>query len=239
MKHQAVIIAGGQAMRMRPYTDDRPKAMAEIAGEPIISHQLKWLSANHVSQVVILVGYKAELIKTYVGDGGSFGLAVSYANEATPVGRGGALRLAAELLPDKRRGFFALNGDLLAWFNLESLFLQHKATRKLATIALARYRTTMGVAYTDGSTITAFEQSPLLPYWVNVGAYYFETRAANLLPVNGDHEEVTFPHLAQHGQLGAYKINEYWLGIDTVSDIIAATAEVEARLKTEPRRRLV
>ncbi|HEX2053554.1 MAG TPA: NTP transferase domain-containing protein, partial [Actinomycetota bacterium] len=45
---QAVVLAGGKATRMRPYTDDRPKAMVEVAGTPIVEHQIRWLKANGV-----------------------------------------------------------------------------------------------------------------------------------------------------------------------------------------------
>ncbi len=46
---QAIVLAGGKATRMRPYTDDRPKAMVEVAGMPIVEHQIRWLVDNGVN----------------------------------------------------------------------------------------------------------------------------------------------------------------------------------------------
>jgi NDP-sugar pyrophosphorylase family protein len=53
---QALILAGGQATRLRPYTDTRPKAMVEVAGRPIIDYQLEWLASHGVEQVVVSAG---------------------------------------------------------------------------------------------------------------------------------------------------------------------------------------
>src|SRR5919202_506691 len=103
---QAVILAGGQATRMRPYTEDRPKAMVEVAGAPILEHQLKWLASSDVRSVVLSVGYRADVIREHVGDGAGYGLEVAYAVESEPLGRGGGLRFAASHLPHKEEGWF-------------------------------------------------------------------------------------------------------------------------------------
>jgi NDP-sugar pyrophosphorylase family protein len=80
---------------MRPYTDDRPKAMAEVAGWPIVAHRLAWLRGHGVTEVVISVGYRAEVLQDYVQDGARFELHVRYAVEQEPLGRGGGLRFAS------------------------------------------------------------------------------------------------------------------------------------------------
>ena len=111
---QAVILAGGQATRLRPYTQDRPKAMVEVAGIPVCEHQLIWLAAAGVEQAVMSVGYRAEVIQDRIGDGSRLGIKVDYAVEETPLGRGGGMKLAAKQLPFKDEGWFAMNGDVLA-----------------------------------------------------------------------------------------------------------------------------
>src|SRR5918996_5463481 len=131
---QAVILAGGQATRMRPYPDDRPKAMVEIAGVPILEHQLRWLAAGEVRHVVLSVGYRADVIRAHVGDGSALGLHVDYAVEDEPLGRGGGLRLAAQKLPHPDEGWFGMNGDVLARFALADLAGQHERLNATATI---------------------------------------------------------------------------------------------------------
>src|SRR5438477_11700098 len=93
------VLAGGLATRLRPLTGRTPKAMLEVAGEPFIAHQLRLLRREGVSHVVLCVGYLAEQIADFVGDGSRFGLRVDY-KPAGPrlLGTGGALRAALDLL---------------------------------------------------------------------------------------------------------------------------------------------
>lgn len=224
---QAVILAGGQAFRMRPYTEGRPKAMVEIAGKPIIEHQLGWLSKNGVEQVVVSAGPLAKVIQDHVKDGSRFGLRVDYAVEDQPLGRGGGLRFAAQRLADRKARWFGLNGDVITYFPLDELESHHQKLGVLATIALAPYESNWGVAELDGDLIRGFIEKPKLDYWINAGIYCMEPEVVDFLPEEGDHEESTFPRLAETSKLGGYRIHGYWRGIDTVKDVQKATAELE------------
>lgn len=225
---QAVILAGGQATRMRPYTDDRPKAMVEVGGAPIVEHQIRWLVGNGVTRIVVSCGYRAEVLKEHLADGFAFGASIVYAIEDEPLGRGGGLKFAAKHLDDTSGRWLALNGDVICRFPIAELLAKHEQEGATATIALAQYRTTWGIADLDGELIRGFKQSPLLPYWINGGIYCFEPSLTELLPDLGDHEDSTFPELAKKGKLAAYKIEGYWKGIDTVKDIKEATADLES-----------
>lgn len=222
---QAVILAGGQASRMRPYTEDRPKAMVEVAGTPVCEHQLAWLARAGVEHAVLSVGYRAEVIQERIGDGARLGISVTYAVEDTPLGRGGGMKLAAKALPHPDEGWFAMNGDVLARFELADLVALHTRLNALATIALAPYRSNWGVATLEGDHVLGFVQSPHLPYWINGGIYCMDPDVVDLLPDKGDHEDTTFPELALAGRLAGYKISGYWRGIDTVKDLKEANQE--------------
>jgi len=224
---QAVILAGGQATRMRPYTDERPKAMVEVGGTPIVEHQIRWLVRNDVRQMVVSCGYRAEVLKEHLSDGAALGATITYAVEDEPLGRGGGLKFAAKHLPDPSSRWLAMNGDIICRFQIADLVAKHDEVGATATIALAQYRTTWGIADLDGELIRGFTQSPLLPYWINGGIYCFEPALTELLPDKGDHEDSTFPQLAKEGKLAAFKIDGYWKGIDTVKDIKEATADLE------------
>jgi NDP-sugar pyrophosphorylase family protein len=92
---QCVILAGGLATRMRPLTDERPKALLPVAGRPFVDHQLDWLARHGVTHAVLSIGYRGEMLRAHVGDGARFGLDVSYVDEGTDLrGTAGALRLA-------------------------------------------------------------------------------------------------------------------------------------------------
>jgi NDP-sugar pyrophosphorylase family protein len=225
---QALILAGGQATRMRPYTDDAPKAMVPVAGAPIIGYQLKWLAEHGITSVTISGGYKAGMITEYVGSGSRFGIRhVEYAIEDEPLGRGGGLKYAAGHLANPKAPFFVLNGDVITTFSLTALAGEHDQRQGAVTVALSPYRSNWGVAdLDDEGHIRGFIQSPELPYWINAGVYVFEPDTVALLPDKGDHEDSTFPQLAQEGRLLGYRLSGYWRGIDTVKDVIEATKEL-------------
>jgi NDP-sugar pyrophosphorylase family protein len=80
---------------MRPLTDVMPKALLPVAGRPFVDHQLAWLAGHGVTDVVLSIGYRGEMLREHVGDGARFGLRVAYVDEGVNLrGTAGALRLA-------------------------------------------------------------------------------------------------------------------------------------------------
>ncbi len=70
------ILAGGLATRLRPITTCIPKSLVEVAGAPFIAHQLRYLKAQGISDVVLSTGYLGEMIEALVKDGSAFGVRV-------------------------------------------------------------------------------------------------------------------------------------------------------------------
>src|SRR5689334_18121330 len=75
---QAVILAGGRGVRMRPLTDDRPKPMVEFHGRPFLAYVIEMLRDSGFDRVLLLLGYRAEVIQNYFGDGSRFGIDIEY-----------------------------------------------------------------------------------------------------------------------------------------------------------------
>ncbi|CAA6605047.1 Putative phosphoheptose isomerase (modular protein) [Rhodospirillaceae bacterium LM-1] len=95
-----VILAGGKASRLMPLTRDIPKSLLPVAGEPFLAHQLRLIARQGVKRVVLAIGHLADQIKAFAGDGGSFGLEITYSLDgAQPLGTGGALKQALAQLP--------------------------------------------------------------------------------------------------------------------------------------------
>jgi mannose-1-phosphate guanylyltransferase len=105
---QAVILAGGLGTRLGPLTAQVPKPMVPVAGLPYLEHQLRLLESQSIRDVVLLTGYLGAIVEDYFGDGGRVGLSIHYSRETTPLGTGGALRLAAHLLDEQ---FLVIYGD--------------------------------------------------------------------------------------------------------------------------------
>lgn len=229
---QAVVLAGGQGTRLRPYTDDRPKPMVEIPGTgmPIIGHQLAWLAAEGVTDAVISCGHLADVLQDWL-DRTRLPLRVTTVVEAEPLGRGGGLKYAARHLPHPDRPWYATNGDVWTRFSLREMAAFHKERDAVATLALARPRIPWGVVETNEfGQVLDFIEAPQSPYPVNAGVYVFSPRFAALLPDVGDHERTTFPRLARERRLAGFPLPQgaYWRAIDTAKDLTEAARELAA-----------
>jgi MurNAc alpha-1-phosphate uridylyltransferase len=96
---QAVILAGGLATRMRPFTEHVAKSMLEVAGRPFVDWQLEKLASSGFDDVIMCIGRLGAQIRDHVGDGARYGLTVRYSDEGeTLLGTAGAVRLALDLL---------------------------------------------------------------------------------------------------------------------------------------------
>jgi mannose-1-phosphate guanylyltransferase / phosphomannomutase len=138
MIRRAVILAAGEGTRLRPLTLTRPKALIEVAGVPVLEHLLALLSGHGVRQVAINLHYLPEAITDFAGDGGGWGLTVSYLREEPHLlGSGGTLRALAQagFLSEP---FFLLYGDVLTDIDLQWLAEQHRARRAALTCLLHR-----------------------------------------------------------------------------------------------------
>ncbi|MET9885122.1 nucleotidyltransferase family protein [Streptomyces sp. NPDC006430] len=230
---QAVVLAGGQGSRLRPYTDDRPKPMVEIPGTgvPIIGHQLAWLAAEGVTDAVVSCGHLAEVLQDWLA-GADLPLRVTTVVEEEPLGRGGGLKYAAKHLPYPDRPWYATNGDIWTRFSLREMAAFHGERGAVATLALARPRIPWGAVETNEfGQVLDFIESPPSPYLINAGVYVFGPEFASLLPDLGDHERTTFPRLARERRLAGFPLPQgaYWRAIDTAKDLTEAARELAAQ----------
>jgi len=114
-----MILAAGRGERLRPLTDHTPKPLIEIGGEPLIVHQLRWLSRAGVEDVVVNLHHLGAKIESRVGSGREWGVRVHYSREETLLETGGGIKKALQLLGNGR--FLVVNGDVWTDFPFESL----------------------------------------------------------------------------------------------------------------------
>ena len=105
---QAVILAGGLGTRLWPLTREVPKPMVPVGGVPYLEHQVRLLGEQSVDDIVLLTGYLGEQIEEHFGNGEDWGLSIRYSREQHPLGTGGAVREARELLAEN---FLLIYGD--------------------------------------------------------------------------------------------------------------------------------
>ncbi|NJM33016.1 MAG: NTP transferase domain-containing protein, partial [Limnobacter sp.] len=109
----AVIMAGGEGMRLRPLTENIPKPMVDIGGIPLLERQIQRLAAAGVGKVYLSLNYLGHVIEEHFSDGRKFGIEVCYLREKEKLGTAGAL----SLLPEQPEGpILVMNGDILSIF---------------------------------------------------------------------------------------------------------------------------
>jgi len=217
---KAIILAGGRGERLRPLTEDRPKCMVEVLGSPIMAYQLRWLRAHDVRSITVACGYLHEMIEAHFGSGAAFGVDMKYVLEDKPLGRGGSLKQAWLQTMGNEETVLCLNGDNISNLNINELYDYHNKYEPLATVVTTPLRSPYGIVQTDDlQTVTGFAEKPTLPYGVNAGIYVMNREILDHFPDVGDHEETTFPKLAQTGRLKAFRSHCFWRTVDTVKDI--------------------
>lgn len=107
---KAMILAAGFGTRLLPITETCPKPLIEVAGKPLLEHQIAWLRAAGVSELVINLHHLGGMIEAHLGDGSRFGISVAYSREQTLLDSGGGIAKALPLLGDAP--FIWMNGDI-------------------------------------------------------------------------------------------------------------------------------
>jgi NDP-sugar pyrophosphorylase family protein len=216
----AIILAGGEGVRLRPLTSDIPKAMINVAGKPLLQWILEWLRRNGIENIIIGVAYKKEKIIDTFNDGKALGLKINYSNHTVEGGTGEGFRLAIERHIHDDEIFLAMNGDELVDINVVDFARFHVENSGIATIAVGPLRSPYGVVDLDGVDVVGFQEKPVLQaHRVSVGTYVFSHEIKDYLPEKGDVERVVFPRLASLRKLKAYVHNGFWATINTLKDL--------------------
>jgi NDP-sugar pyrophosphorylase family protein len=224
----AIILAGGKGERLRPLTGDRPKSMVPLLEKPLLQYQVEWLRESGVTDIIVACGYLHQVIEEYFEDGSRWDVRMRYSVEDQPLGRGGALKLAFQNVPQSEPFVIATNGDNVNTQPLAPMVRQHKRTGAVATLLLTQLRSPFGIVQQRGKRIVGFREKPLLPNWLSAGVYVLSSEFFADLPDVGDHEDELFPRLAAEGRLYGFRSRTYWKAIDTVKDLNEAAAQLSA-----------
>jgi len=108
---KAVLLAAGRGTRMRELTNELPKPMIAVRGKPILQHIIEGLHAAGVEQFLIVVGYRAEVVRDFLGDGARCGVAISYTTQMVQDGTGKVVELARDFVGDD--AFVLSYGDVI------------------------------------------------------------------------------------------------------------------------------
>jgi mannose-1-phosphate guanylyltransferase / phosphomannomutase len=219
---QVVILAGGRGTRLGQHAQTIPKPMVTIGERPNLEHQVLLARRHGFSKVLFLTSHLANCIEAHFGDGGRFGMEISYCAEDPPLGTAGALRHASKELDDC---FLVLYGDVFVECDLTRLWSEHAYNRPIATLVVHPndhpYDSDLVEIDAEG-VISAIHPKPrpddqYLPNLVNAGVAAIERRILDVIPP-GRHLDLAhdvFPTLARGHSLRAYFSAEYFKDFGT------------------------
>ena len=232
----AILLVGGFGTRLMPLTKNTPKPMLTVAGVPVTEHQLAMAKAAGITEIVLATSYLSEVFIPYFGDGSKWGMKIKYAVEEKPLGTGGAIRNAAQLL-ESDESVVVLNGDVLSSHNVAEQIRQHEAHDADVTLHLTQVEDAraFGCVPTDGDgRVTAFlekMENPLTNQ-INAGCYVFNPRVISTIPLDTvvSVERETFPQLVESGaKVFGYLEIAYWLDIGTPRALLKASVDIVKR----------
>jgi D-glycero-alpha-D-manno-heptose 1-phosphate guanylyltransferase len=212
------ILAGGFGTRLGALTQGLPKPMIPINGRPYLERVIDSFARRGLRDFVLLTGYRAEIIEEHFGDGGKFGVHITYSRETEPLGTGGAIREARALLGET---FVMTYGDVLRYYDYDRFVAAHGEP------CVAVYpRRTVGNADVDGDRIIRFDKrAPELPY-IDAGFSLMPSSVIDLLPPTGpcSFEESIFPRLAAERRLACEVVDLNFFDIGTPEELARTTS---------------
>lgn len=235
----ALILAGGLGTRLRSTVPDRPKVIAEVGGRPFITYLLDQLADAGLSRIVLCTGYQADRVEACLGHSYR-GAQLLYSPEASPLGTGGALRLALPLVTSPEA--LVLNGDSYCDVPLTDFAAFHDARTAIASLALCAVedqRRYGGVSADEDGTITGFAEKADVegPGWVNAGVYLLNRGLLDSIPANQfvSLEREILPGLISRGLYG-FRSSAQFRDIGVPEAFSSAQSEFSAGGAFQPRR---
>jgi glucose-1-phosphate cytidylyltransferase len=237
---KAIILAGGFGSRLSEETTVRPKPMVEIGGKPMLWHIMHIYASHAISEFVIALGYKAEVVKEYflhfyalnndlsidlatgettIHDGRQPNWKIHLADTGLHTQTGGRLKRLTEWI-DRDEAFMLTYGDGVADVDLRALLDFHRSHGKLATVTTVNPPARFGSLTLVQDQVTEFVEKPQMSDGrINGGFFVLHPRVIDY--IDGDEsswERDALPRLARDGQLMAYRHDGFWHPMDTQRD---------------------
>jgi NDP-mannose synthase len=228
---KAIILAGGKGTRLAPYTTVLPKPLMPIGDMSILEVVLRQLAHYGFDEVTLAVGYLAELLMAYCGDGSKFGLHISYSREEKPLGTAGPIGLVHDL----NESFLVMNGDLLTTIDYSALMQSHRERGAIATLAAYRreVKIDLGVVQSQDNWVTDYIEKPTYHFSVSTGIYIFEPFIQEYI-VPGerlDLPDLVLKLIKNQKKVNLYPFGGYWLDIGRHDDYETAMQQFDANRK--------
>lgn len=243
---KAIILSAGEGSRMRPLTLTKPKTMLPVAGKPIIQHNIESLRENGITDILLIVRYKEEIVRDYFGDGSEFGVNITYARQKDFLGTANAISYGREFIHES---LIVLNGDIILDKDIIHEIIEEYEKEKPDTLMLlteVEDPSAFGVVEMDGKNIISIIEKPSLEEapsnLINAGIYVFnEDIFAKIdkteMSQRGEYEitdSVTM-QIEDGKKVIGLQTDKDWIDVGRPWELIEVNEEVISELKTEIR----
>jgi len=221
---EAIILAGGQSKRLKPFTDIS-KPLLKLNSKYLLDSQIEWLESKGFEHIIVAIDWKTythwETRKEYLS-------LVEASPEVDHLGTSGALRKAVEYI----------DSDLVYVMNVDDILLDFEPSElypilsKSGIVVLHQPKIEFGVARIRDNIILRFQEKPYLKFWVSSGHYLFRRDILLSFPDSGNFESTVLPSLSKERKLQGYKYKGRWYTINSLKDIERYVSETETFIKS-------
>jgi len=250
---KAMILAAGLGTRLRPLTNDRPKALVEIGGRTLLEMTLTRLLTFGVRQVIINVHHFADMVVDYLKVNRNFGMRIEISREEVLLDTGGGLKKAAWFFlegssgpesPVKEEPFLVHNVDVLSTIDLGRMVQFHKQNHALATLAVQDRETSRYLLFDEKDELcgrrTGSDQqpeivrsSPQTQALAFSGIHVISPRVFSLMTEEGAFSIINFylRQAAQGENILSFRADQYyWRDLGKPGDLQQATQDFKQRI---------
>jgi len=242
---KAMILAAGLGTRLRPLTDDRPKALVEVAGRTLLEITLERLRAFGIREVIINVHHFADKVLDYLKEKKNFGMHIEVSREDVLLDTGGGLKKAAYFFLEDPEAldvpFILHNVDVISTIDLRRMIQSHTDNHALATLAVQDRKTSRYLLFDEQLQLCGRRSMPdckneiarpsqnLQPLAFS-GIHVLSPRLLNMITEEGAFSIITtyLRLAAQLETIQAFRADEYnWRDLGRPDDLLKAAHEME------------
>lgn len=224
-----VLLAGGLGTRLRPLTEHIPKPMLEVGGRPILHNIIEALVNQGFWRFYLSVGYRADMIMDYFGDGSRFGAEMRYLVEDGARGTAGPMSLITD---PTDQPLLVMNADLMTKVDFPGLLTYHEQASNDATVCVREYefQVPYGVVVTNEDLVKDIEEKPIHRFLVSAGIYVLAPHVMTRIPKDQRYDMPDLLRMLTKSdhRVAAYPVHEYWVDVGRPEELRRANEEYQA-----------
>ena len=241
---KAIILSAGEGSRMRPLTLTKPKTMLPVAGKPIIQYNIESLRNNGITDILLIVRYKEEMVRNYFGDGRDFGVNITYKTQKDFLGTANAISYGEDFIDES---IIVLNGDIILDDEIIGEIIEKYNEEKPDTLMVlteVEDPSAFGVVEIENGYIKNIVEKPKKEEapsnLVNAGIYIynkdtFDKINKTEISERGEYEitDSVSLQIEEGKEVKGYKTSKDWIDVGRPWELIEVNESLIGDLKTE------